>query len=187
MKVTPIPHGLDLQLSNLVRSTGLHMSQIYGDLYQDLEPKRFVRGSLSNPVLVALGTAWENHVEFLLDKNGLGVMRPGELFTDEGIAYSPDGIIEEDYRLAEYKLSSMGTKDLPKRPDNGFPPKFNKYVTQMMSYCYHLETPRARLYFCSIRQPFAPEFLTFDVEFTSRELQENWAAMMNHARRKKLL
>lgn len=186
MKITPIPHGLDLQASNLVRSPGLHMSKIYGEMYQALEPKRFKGGDF-HPVLTMLGTAFENHLEFLLDKNGIRVMRPGELFTTDGIAYSPDGILEDEYRLVEYKYSSMGTRDLPKREAARFPPKFDKYVTQLMSYCFHMETNKARLYFCSTHQAHAPELLVFDVEFTSRELQNNWRAMINFAKSKGML
>lgn len=188
MKIVPIEHGLDLLASNLVRSPGLHISHLYGDLFSALEPKRFVKGGQPHPLLTALGTAWEHHLEFLLDKAGVSVMRPGELVTvHEGIAYSPDGILEDDYRLAEYKYSSMGVKDLPTREATRFPPKFDKYVCQMKAYCYHLETPRARLYFCSTHSAWDPELLVYNVEFTARELKENWDMLMNHGRARKLL
>lgn len=163
------------------------MSQIYGSLYQGLEPKRFKGGSTPNPLLLALGTAWEKHLEFLVGNAGIEVLRPGELVTPEGIAYSPDGIIEDEYRLVEYKLSSMGTKDLPTRSTSSFPSKFDKYTCQMMSYCYHLETPRARLYFASTYKPHDPVMLVYDIEFTPRELRDNWAAMVNHAHHTGLL
>ena len=186
MKITPISHGLDLLASNLVRSPGLHVSDIYGDFFQALEPNRY-KSDKPNPLLLALGTAWEHHLEFLLDKNGLKVIRPGELFTPEGIAYSPDGLLTGEDRLVEYKLSSMGTKDLPTDPASRFHPKFDKWVYQMATYCHHLETPRARLYFCSIYSPRAPQLVTYDIEFTVRELQEYWNTLRNHARNRGML
>lgn len=186
MKITPISHGLDLLATDLVRSPGVHMSDLYGDLYQDLEPKRFVRGSEPNPMLLALGTAWERHLEFLLDRNGVRVLRPGELFTPEGIAYSPDGIVDGD-RVVEYKLSSMGVQDLLTSPTNSLPEKFGKYLCQLMAYCFHMETPYARLYFCSIRRPFDPRLLVFDIDFSARDLHANWTALLNHAQHKGLL
>lgn len=187
MRVTPIPHGLDLTATDLVRSPGVHMSELFGDLYADLEPKRFKHTTAPNPLLLALGTAWENHLEFLIGKSGLEVLRPGELMTDEGIAYSPDGIIMDDFRLAEYKYSSMGTKDLPTEPSTSLPQRFGKYLCQCMCYCYHLGTPKARLYFCSVNRPYDPELRVFDIEFTAQELQDNWSAVLNNARFKGLV
>ena len=187
MLITPAPHGLDLLVSDLVRSPGLHMSTIYGKLFQELEPKRY-RGEIeqANPLLLALGTAWERHLEFILGQNGLQVVRPGELQSADGrIAYSPDGIWED--RLIEYKLSSMGSKDLPHEPCTKLPPKFDKYVCQMASYCYHLGTPKARLYFCSIYRPHDPELVVYDIEFSARELHDNWRMMSNYAKSKGLL
>lgn len=187
MRITPIPHGLDVSLSNLVRSGGLHMSDIYGDLYRDIEPKRYARGGASNPMSMALGSAWENHLEFLLEKNGVKVFRPGELFTPEGIAYSPDGILEDDERLAEYKFGSMSTKDWPDEPCSSLPPRFNKWLCQIKAYLYHLEMSRARLYFMSVYRPFDPDFRVLDIEFTARELAENWQMLHNHALHKGML
>ncbi len=39
--VTPIAHGLDLLKSDLIRSPGVHASDIFGDLFKKLEPKRY--------------------------------------------------------------------------------------------------------------------------------------------------
>jgi len=114
------------------------MSDLYGDLYADLEPKRFKYTTTPNPLLLALGTAWEQHLEFLITTSGLEVVRPGELMTGEGVAYSPDGVMVEDFRLVEYKYSSMGTKDLPAGPSTSFPQRFNKYM------CVEPETPILR-------------------------------------------
>ena len=190
MKITPIPHGLDLLASDLVRSPGLHMSDIYNDLYAALEPRRYTHTGPPNPVLLALGTAWERHLEFLLRRAGVRVTRPGELFVpDLNIAYSPDGILEDEdrYRLVEYKLSSMSTKDLPRRPASSFPPKFNKCTCQQMDYCHGIESNLSRLYFTSIYRPHDPELLVWNIEFTPRELRDNWAANMSHARMRKMI
>ncbi len=182
MKITPVPHGLDLLASDLVRSPGLHMSQIYGSLFQQLEPRRYKGGGAINPVMTALGTAWENHLEFLMGKAGIDVFRPGELVTPNGIAYSPD-------RLAEYKVAWwMSSKDMPRRPTSTFPPKFDKYICQMQSYSHNLEISSARLYVLFIQGAGKdPELLCYDIEFTEKELKNNWTMMMNHARKEKML
>ena len=164
------------------------MSDIYNDLYEALEPRRYKHTNPSNPVLLALGTAWERHLEYLLHHAGIRVTRPGELFIPGlNIAYSPDGILEDEDRLVEYKLSSMSTKDLPRRSASSFPPKFNKYMCQQMDYCQGIESNLSRLYFTSIYRPHDPELLVWDIEFTPRELRDNWTANMNHARTRKMI
>lgn len=183
MKITLAAHGLDLLASDLVRSPGLHVSQIYNSLYHDLDPGRF-SDSPPNPVMLALGTAWETHLEYLLERAGQTIVRPGSLFTPEGIAYSPDGVQENGHlRLLEYKLTWMSS-----RADFS-DPKYDKYKTQAMSYCHHLETPYARFYVLYVngeggfRKP-DPQLLVYNIEFTARELRDNWDMMRNHARAK---
>lgn len=185
MIITPIPHGLDLLATDLVRSPGLHMSQIYNSLFTFLDPKRYGNNQ-PRPLMMALGTAWEHHLEFLLGKAGMSIIRPGELFTTEGIAYSPDGILTDrnpnHHRLIEYKLTWMSPKDLPTTQTNVFPAKFNKHLHQMMNYCFHLEMPRARLYLCCVNESIRqPELFVYDFEFTSQELQVAWDMSHNHA------
>ena len=188
MKITLIPHGLDLLASDLVRSPGLHMSTIYNSLFKRLEPKRYRGEDSPNPLMTAMGTAWEKHLEFLLTKAGVKVFRPGELMTPNGIAYSPDGIID-DNRLAEFKVAWwMSSKDMPRKPASSFPPKFDKYVCQLQSYAHNLELSRARLYVLFVQGAGQdPELLVYDIEFTERELQTNYAMMMNHARHQRLI
>lgn len=188
MKIVPVAHGLDLLASDLVRSPGLHMSHIYESLFKQLEPKRYAGEYKPSPVMTAVGTAWEKHLEFLLTKAGVKVFRPGELVTPSGIAYSPDSIIDNN-RLAEYKVAWwMSSTDMPRKPASSFPPKFDKYVCQMESYNFNLEMNLARLYVLFIQgRGKDPELLVYDIEFTARELQTNWSMMMNHARQRKLL
>lgn len=130
MIVTPVPHGLDLLKSELVRSPGLHASQIYGELFQALEPERF-KGTIDtvNPVLLALGTAWEAHLEKLLLLNGIHAERPEEFVSPEGIAFSPDLIIFNGVtRLGEIKYTSMSARDMPIAICHTLPPKLDKYL-----------------------------------------------------------
>lgn len=193
MKVTPIPHNLDLTASDLVRSPGLHMSSIYGDLYKTLEPKRFGGDNVINPLMTAMGTAWENQLEYLIRKAGHDAHRPGEFRTKEGIAFSPDLLIYDDqFRLGEIKLKWwMLSRKFPRKPGESFSVNMNKDLTQMLSYCHALETPYARLYANCIqgtgKKPIQPELLAYDIEFTARELKEEWDMMMNHARHRRLL
>ena len=101
MILVPHHHDIDLLASDLVRSPGLHASEIFGDLFEDLDPKRYKYEGPPNPVSLAMGTAWENHLEYLLLKNGVDVVRPGEFLSPPlgrrkiRVAYSPDLIMQK--------------------------------------------------------------------------------------------
>lgn len=192
MIVTPVKVDLELNLPapGYVRSEGLHMSQIYNDLYQDLEPKRYVRGSLPDPLRMEAGLALEEMLEEGL-KRRLRGERPSEFVSDEGIICSPDLIIFNHVtRVGEIKLSWLSTRELPTEISNHFPPKFDKYLTQMMAYCHVVMTPYARLYFYGVNgdyRPLKPALHAYDIEFTKRELDENWSMLINHAKYKGML
>lgn len=187
LRITPISdHGIDLLSTDLVRTPGLHCSDIYSALYRELEPTRYTDAPM-NPVMLALGTAWEKHLEFLLIRNECPVMRPEAFVTKEGIGFSPDLIVSNGImRVGEIKLTFMSLKESLDDP------KFSKYHTQAMAYGYHLGTPYARFYVTFVngvggwRKP-DPQFRMYDVEYTARELQDNWQMLLNFAKRRKML
>lgn len=196
MIITPVRHGLEdiVGVSTTPRTPGLHMSEIYNDLYQDMEPKRFVRGSAPDPLRLEAGLALENMVEQGLKERLAWVERPGEFITAEGIIYTPDLIIwntdPRQNRLGEIKLTWMLSREVPRTVVNSFPPQFDKWFTQMKAYCYHLDLLDARLmaYFVNgDNRPPRPELLAWDIEFTQAELQRNWQMLLNHARSKSYL
>jgi hypothetical protein len=112
-----------------------------------------------------------------------------------GIAYSPDLLIYNKVtRVGEIKLNSMGTKGVPHTVGETYdalPQKFDKYFTQMKNYCFHVGTRFARLYSFSIREMvyFNEKriLLPWDIEFTQRELVEEWEWVLNNAREEGLL
>ena len=195
MKITPVPHGLEdlIGKSPGSRAPGLHMSDIYNDLYQDLEPKRYVRGSIPDPLRLEAGLSCESFLEEALKKR-LGGERPDPFVSEEGIHFSPDLIIfNGSTRVGEIKLTWLSSREMPRGPANGLPPKFSKYLVQMMAYCHCLETPDARLIGFFINGKYEhfksgnPELLAWDLQFSKRELDENWSLLMTHARHKGLL
>ena len=189
MKITPVPHGLDLGISHALRSGGLHMSDIYNDLFQELEPKRYKRDEAPDPLRIEAGLALEQTLEQGL-KQRLG-NRPGEFITTDGVVYSPDLLIfNGETRLGEIKLTWMSSREVPRETAAGFPPKFDKYFVQMKAYCHHLETPYARLlaYFVNgDYRPPRPELLAWDITFTAQELRDNYQMLLNHARNRGML
>ena len=66
MKIVPIEHGLTLAApaEGYVRSPGLHMSQLYGSLFEGLEPERFgSKDGGPDPLKLELGLALEEGLE----------------------------------------------------------------------------------------------------------------------------
>lgn len=184
MLITTSPHDLvpALGTSTGDRAPGLHMSDIYGDLYQTLEPERYVKGRAPNPLLLAMGLAWEEHVERTLIRAGHKVSRPAPRTTPEGVVYSPDLLFEDEAepRIGEIKLTTMSVSEEIRDP------KFSKWVVQAMSYCHHWGTPYAAFLVLftngDYKQNRLPMFRWWDVEFSARELQDNWAMLLRHAR-----
>ena len=192
MKITPHPVEFDLLASDLVRHPGLHASNIYNSLFEELEPKRFVKGSKLDPVRMALGTAWEKHFEHLLIKSGAEAHRPDEFRSPEGITYSPDLLLTHkgELCLGELKLTWQSSREAPRKKNDPFPPKFDKYLCQMMLYMHWMDLTLGWLcaYFVNgAYTNFSPELLSWYVEFSRRELVENYDRLMRHAKTTKLI
>lgn len=181
MIVTPVTLEIDWLKSDLVRSPGVHASDIYGDLFRKLEPKRYDYPDDGNPLLMVLGTAWERHFEYLLKVNGIEVERPEEFMSPEGIAYSPDLIIFNGItRVGEIKYTSMSADDMPTEVTNVLPAKLDKYLVQMKLYAYWLGVTDGWLAILFNHKPWAPDFRMVDLHWEEQELQDNRDMCMNH-------
>ncbi len=190
MNVLPDTRVLDLLASDLVRSPGLHASTIFGELFEELDPKRYKYDGPPNAVSLAMGTAWEKHLEYLLVKNNIDAVRPDELMSPEGVAYSPDLILVNGVvRCGEIKWTSKSVKGLPEGPANHLDPKYDKYLCQLMLYTYWLRIEfdcevQGWLALALMHESWNPQFRPFNIDFTDRELQENWQTCMNYARQR---
>lgn len=194
MIITPIKCDLEdlgIGISTGPRSKGLHISDVYGALFQELEPKRFDKNRPLDPLRLELGLEFELILEEAL-RNRLtnAGERPGEMVTEEGIFYSPDLVIFNGVtRVGEIKLTFMSCREMPtERTTAGFPPKFDKWMVQVKAYCRCLETRYARLYALFVCGDYnkttgmAPQFRAWDLEFSQRELDENWSMLMMFAK-----
>jgi hypothetical protein len=210
MKVTPIKHDYIEMMSKAVETTrakGIHMSDIYGALYERLEPKRYKKaGPFKSSMYSEMGVILERTLEDGFRKRLVDAVseRPDEQSIQEPwmllpVYYNPDLLIFEgkhEERIGEIKLTWMSSSEVPRtKGTNGFPSKFDKYFTQMKLYGYARETPYARLIagfvngrwdFKDRENGFRPELLAWDIEFTMRELKEEWDTCMGFARSEKL-
>ena len=173
--------------------------------YRALEPKRYGKADDPMPMdKLEAGMIWEEMLEAgFKSRPGVGgwAWRPNEFRTEEyGIAYSPDLIIQNgDTRLGEIKLTWMTCKETPiskeqaeraGRPDlandrTEFGPKFDKWFTQIKTYCFHLQLLDARLIVLFVNgnyKPPSPVPLAWDVHFTPEELREEWETLVAHGK-----
>ena len=196
MKLTPVTLDLNLaQTGPSTRSSGLHVSDIYNDLYKTLQPSRYAKKRLFtpttpneedfDPMMVGLGLAWETHLEKVLHAAGVKAERPGEFTTAEGIPFTPDLLVDNGHtatgeiKFTRYKMGDYRDE------------KFAKWITQMKTYCYHLGTPYARLFALHLNGDYRthrdPTLVITDFEFTATELKREWAMLLSHARQQRLL
>lgn len=199
-----------------VRSPGLHMSDIYNSLYKKLDPKRYDKRDINGDAIpfdlkkLELGLRFEEWLEKVLAVSLLGE-RPGEFRTNHsplcpsrkvempsgivcphclaGTYYSPDYLFYEEVEsiLGEFKLTWYSSKGAPTGVD-----KFDKYFTQIKAYLYHLKMLRARLFIFFVNGqypkggPPSPQFRVWEMEFTQKELDKEWAMLLAHALKEKL-
>ena len=195
MRIREFEHGLELAKATegYVRTPGLHMSDLYGELFKQLDPKRFdKRDKDGNPEpfdlkRMELGTSFEEILEPVLAARLFGE-RPGEFTTlDEGIIFSPDWLFFEpdgEMVLGEIKLTWMSSRGAPTDA------KFQKWICQVQAYCYHLQIRRARLFAFFVNgayKPPSPQLLAWELVFTQRELEDNWNMLKRVGQRAGLL
>lgn len=201
MKVVEIEHGLTLNqpTEGYVRTPGLHISEIYNSLFEEMEPARFSKGDGPDRVKMEVGTAFEETLEIALAQRLLGD-RPGEFAcmpcarvvpvgTPGSIIFSPDYFLFNGVtRLGEFKATWMSIR-------HGIhDARFEKWRVQMKAYAKPLQMLHARLYVLwvngdySWKPPYGGAHLrAWDFEFTQRELDDNFNMLMRHARKKGLI
>lgn len=198
MRVKPFDLDIDIAPNDPNRSPGLHMSEIYGDLYQRLEPERFNKDTKPAPALLAIGLALEQYTERRLLAAGIGASRPPEFRTPDeyGIAFSPDLLIMNGVmKGGEIKATFMSSRDLPEEEATSLPPKFDKYVTQMKVYGHNLEIPDWWLLVWNLKGKWekgreeAPlaVFKSYALTFTAREMADEYRMLINHAKHQGML
>lgn len=184
---------LGIGQSSGVRAEGLHASDIYGDFYQDHDPKRYKRGGEPPPTLLETGLIFETMLEEglkrrVVESESAGtVERPGE-FTHEDevegrpfkIHYNPDLLIfNGEFRVGEIKATWMSPTDAP------YDPKFDKWHTQIKFYCYMLKTRFARLYAFFVNGTWKPQPMPvlqiWDIEYSQDEIDFEYGMMIRHA------
>lgn len=167
----------------LGRSKGtLHLGSILHDLRESLAP----RGEPNEDDLAfyaAGGFMWERiwdraHQDAI--NRGL-VIRPGE-FERDGIVGSPDALDLDHTRLVELKCRWQSSRKFDHLEKN-----YWYELLQIKSYLAMIGWTEAELtifYVCGDWRPPIPKVRSALLEFTELEIEESWAMVVGHARRK---
>lgn len=157
----------------ITRTPGLHLSQIYNDLEQELFHPR----TTDNPLWAQGGFIWEETLTMAF-KQALGI-RPGEVFYD-GVIGSPDGYSIENGYIDEYKCT---WKSANKTLDMKW-----KWHAQCMGYCKMIggiSTVRFRIFYINGRyNGDGPLYEDTYVYYEQTEIENNWRMLTDHAKSK---
>lgn len=163
------------------RPKGLHVSKIYTDLLQTIDPKRYDPDADLPLLKITGGIAMEQALEQVVYAMSPGSFRPPAVKKD-GIWVSPDNVAMDPWRGREFKLTWYSMKKECPWHDVYWP-----WRVQMMAYAWVLETLVFELWvlFVNGRYPFGaprPHLQPYLITFTEQELAENWMMLVNHAK-----
>lgn len=174
------------------RSAGLHVSTIIGAILEERGESN-VRADLAAADLddyAAVGFLWERTLTRALnvmhsEDQESGMLRLGE-FQKDGIYFTPDGVM----------LNAAGSKPMLEEwkctwtSCNKLLEDRKKWMYQIKAYCYALDLDTAILrvlYINGTWRPPIPCTRHYRLEFSRRELAENWMEILNFAKAKGML
>lgn len=160
-----------MHLSTVIRDIGMQMGYI---------PPHTVDAEF-DPTRMCLGMAWEDWV--FPTQHPEVVYHPGEMVGDT-IACSADGIswIGEDKRVHECKVTWKSMRREFELQNEWL------WLSQTMGYCYVWGTNLARYHIYWVNGDYkygdggGPKYKLYDLEFSKRELQDNWKMINNRSK-----
>lgn len=150
---------------------------------QTLYPKRYKGGDF-NPVRGRMGYLWEDALALTLPDYDKRIVRSKTPFELDGLVGYPDGIhVTDPVGIAECKLTYASSR---REEDDPF---FAYYHMQGQALC-HMSgldtTVYYVLYICGdYKRPFEPVMRPpIAITWTEEEMDDNWGAIIQHAREK---
>lgn len=165
------------------RSSGLHLSQIYGDIERTLDPSLSQMSEQELAWYRSGGFLWERIFSLVLaDSFRRGdIIRPGEVYKD-GIIGSPDNIDLTTMRVVETKATWKSIRKF-----DSLERWFWVWLVQMKGYCHIVGALEAELFALFMNGDYRgsgplPRAALF--QFAPIELEENWAMLKSHAKKR---
>jgi len=168
----------------LTRSGGLHLTPIIKDIEQTIKPRDLWCTDEELAFFGAGGFMWERVYSEAMRDSLLGdelLVRPGEVTLD-GITGSPDllRISSGDVVLIETKCTWRGLRKWESLEKN-----FWAWLVQTKAYCLMVGTTITEIHVFFVAgdwRPPVPCVRAIRLEYTDRELNENWLMLVKHAK-----
>jgi hypothetical protein len=187
--VTPFDAGYPERLQSqadaegLTRSPGLHLSTIIRAIEQTIRPKDEWCTQEELAFFGAGGFMWERvfsmaHRDAVTGAEDGDLVRPGE-FELDGVAGSPDLIRMSDWTLIETKCTWRGLRKWESLEKN-----FWSWLVQTKGYCKMIGTNVCEIHCFFVAgdwRPPVPCVKSIQIEYTDRELSENWSMITKFA------
>jgi hypothetical protein len=165
------------------RSPGLHLTDVIRDIAATAGLGKDSAEQDDLDWYASGGWLWEQafdlaHAEAVSNGDMVNI---GEIECD-GISGTPDRVTWEPFRIIELKCRWMAARKFDSLERNFF-----LELMQIKSYCYMIGTDEAELHVFFVAgdwRPPVPQSRSVLLEFTERELAENWQQIISHSRKK---
>lgn len=175
-----IPRGAGTHASGIIRAIAMEMGILKGEEEVTLSDTRVIDDELAI-IRMAIGLSWEEfYIKNILYAQGV-VKHPGEMKLD-AIHMTPDGESVETVKgktvlvIHEVKATYKSTnRDISKEW---------MWLTQLKCYCKGAKTRHGKLhvlFLCgNYKFPIQPTAKAWNIEFTQKELDDNWNLMCDY-------
>lgn len=180
-----------LKAAQQERTPGLHLSDIIKRIMVERDPERF-----SDPLIamrLEVGFIWEQIIERALRDRLPNLIRIGEI-EEDGILMTPDALEADGNVLEEWKATTKTSSE--KQTKDSFETDLWYWLMQVKAYARRMGVLRARIrvfylngdygkgqYKDGKRPPLVPQVYRYELEFTQRELDENWRTILSYKKK----
>jgi hypothetical protein len=180
-----VPRGKGIHVSGIIRSIAIHTGILKPDSVD--EPSMADSRIITDPVAIlrmTIGLAWEEYYlgVFLKDKV---TKHPGEKCVD-GIYMSPDGVSREWLPYPRVMITRVHEVKATYKSINTVGDMSGQWLwlTQIKAYCKGMKTLYANLHVLFLcgdyKMPIRPLVREWTLEFTQKEIDENWAMLKEY-------
>lgn len=180
--IKQVPFSL-AKIDDHSRSGGVHVSDITRDIGLEMGyiPPEYI-GAEMIPEIINIGLAWEDFV--FPNFHPEVCYHPGEASLD-GVSGTCDGVSYDDRGLLVHEAKTT-RKSMKKEADLAGQ---WLWLAQTMSYCKMWGTLRARYHILWLNGDYQrgkdssnPSYRLYDLEFSQREINDNWTQLVNRGR-----
>jgi hypothetical protein len=179
-----VPRGVGVHASGIIRNIAVEMGILKADQAEEvnLVDTRVITDEVAI-IRMAIGLAWEEwYIKNILYHEGV-VKHPGEMKLD-GVHMTPDGESVDTIKgktalvIHEVKATYKSTNTV------GDVTKEWMWLTQIKCYCKGAKTRYGKLhtlFLCGdYKFPIRPIPRAWDIEFTQKEIDDNWSLMTDY-------